>query len=66
MMKRATWTRSRAYSRQAAARSSGHKGADEALLATLTNDFAAIILDIKMPGMDGLELARLIKQRKRS
>ena len=40
--------------------------ADQALLATLQNDFAAIILDIKMPGMDGLELAQLIKQRKRS
>ena len=40
--------------------------ADEALLATLQNDFAAIVLDIKMPDMDGFELARLIKQRKRS
>jgi PAS domain S-box-containing protein len=42
------------------------QSADQALLATLQNDFAAIILDIKMPGMNGLELARLIKQRKRS
>jgi PAS domain S-box-containing protein len=42
------------------------QSADEALLATLQNDFAAIVLDIKMPGMDGLELAQLIKQRKRS
>jgi PAS domain S-box-containing protein len=41
-------------------------GADQALLAILNNDFAAIVLDIKMPGTDGLELARLIKQRKRS
>src|SRR5262245_62065853 len=40
--------------------------ADEALLAVLQNDFAAIVLDIKMPGTDGLELAKLIKQRKRS
>lgn len=40
--------------------------ANEALFAILHNEFAAIILDIKMPGTDGLELARLIKQRKRS
>ncbi len=40
--------------------------ADEALFAILQNDFAAIVLDIKMPGTDGLELAKLIKQRKRS
>ena len=42
------------------------KNADEALLALLQNEFAAIVLDIKMPGTDGLELARLIKQRKRN
>jgi signal transduction histidine kinase len=40
--------------------------ADEALFAILQNEFAAIILDIKMPGTDGLELARMIKKRKRS
>src|SRR5262245_2732128 len=40
--------------------------ADEALLALLQNAFAAIVLDIRMPGMDGLELAKLIKQRKRN
>jgi signal transduction histidine kinase len=40
--------------------------ADEALLALLRYDFAAIVLDIRMPGTDGLELARLIKQRRRS
>jgi PAS domain S-box-containing protein len=40
--------------------------ADEALIAILQNEFAAIILDIKMPGTDGLELARMIKKRKRS
>jgi PAS domain S-box-containing protein len=32
----------------------------------LRHDFAAIVLDIKMPGMSGIELAKLIKQRKRS
>jgi len=40
--------------------------ADEALLSLVRNDFAALVLDIKMPGMNGLELASLIKQRKRS
>jgi signal transduction histidine kinase/DNA-binding response OmpR family regulator len=40
--------------------------ADEALLALLRHDFAAIVLDINMPGMGGIELATLIKQRKRS
>ena len=40
--------------------------ADDALLALLRHDFAAIVLDIRMPGMSGIELARLIKQRKRS
>ncbi len=39
--------------------------ADECLLALLKDDFAVIILDIKMPDMSGLELAHLIKQRKR-
>jgi PAS domain S-box-containing protein len=40
--------------------------ADAALLALLKYDFAAIVLDIRMPGMNGIELAKLIKQRKRS
>jgi PAS domain S-box-containing protein len=40
--------------------------ADEALLCLVRNDFAALVLDIKMPGMSGIELAMLVKQRKRS
>ena len=40
--------------------------ADAALLELLERDFAAIILDIQMPGMNGLELASLIKQRRRT
>jgi signal transduction histidine kinase/DNA-binding response OmpR family regulator len=40
--------------------------ADEALLALLKGDFAAIVCDICMPGIDGIELAQMIKQRKRS
>jgi signal transduction histidine kinase len=42
------------------------RSADEALLALLDQDFAAIVLDVRMPGMTGLELAGLIKQRKRT
>jgi signal transduction histidine kinase len=42
------------------------QSANEALLALLDQEFAAIILDIKMPGMGGLELAELIKQRRRT
>jgi PAS domain S-box-containing protein len=42
------------------------QSADEALLMLLRHDFAAIVLDIQMPGMSGIELAKLIKERKRS
>jgi signal transduction histidine kinase len=42
------------------------ESADQALLSLLRHDFAAIVLDIQMPGMTGIELAKLIKQRKRS
>src|SRR5215471_12209677 len=40
--------------------------ADEALLCVVRQDFAALVLDIRMPDMNGIELAMLIKQRKRS
>ena len=40
--------------------------ADEALMALLSGEFAAIVLDIRMPGISGIELAQLIKQRKRT
>jgi CheY-like chemotaxis protein len=36
---------------------------DEALRALLSGDFAVIVLDVQMPGMDGFETARLIKAR---
>jgi signal transduction histidine kinase len=39
---------------------------DEALMALLTGEFAAIVLDIRMPGISGIELARMIKERKRT
>ncbi len=39
---------------------------DEALLALVTQEFALLILDIRMPGMTGFELAQIIKARKRT
>ncbi|WP_164014346.1 response regulator [Pyxidicoccus trucidator] len=38
----------------------------EALAALLQQDFACILLDVQMPGMDGFETARLIKGRERT
>ncbi|HVU04516.1 MAG TPA: response regulator [Polyangiaceae bacterium] len=38
----------------------------EALGQLLIQDFAVILLDVKMPSMDGLETARMIRARKRS
>jgi PAS domain S-box-containing protein len=38
----------------------------EALRHLLDQDFAAIILDVKMPGMDGFQTAEMIRSRRRS
>src|SRR5215218_5782306 len=38
----------------------------EALKQLLAQDFAVILLDVQMPGMDGFETAKLIRQRERS
>ena len=38
----------------------------DALLALLTDDYAAIVLDVQMPGMSGIELARIIQGRKKT
>ena len=39
---------------------------DEALRCVLTRDFACILLDVQMPGLNGFDTARLIKARERS
>jgi response regulator RpfG family c-di-GMP phosphodiesterase len=38
----------------------------EALKRILEEDFALILLDVRMPAMDGFETARMIKQREKS
>jgi len=38
----------------------------EALRALLQHDFAVVLLDMNMPGMDGFETARLIRLRRRN
>lgn len=42
------------------------QSAQEALLALLNHDFAVIVLDIRMPEIDGFELAQMIKKRKKN
>jgi PAS domain S-box-containing protein len=42
-----------------------HSG-DEALRKLLLHDFAVILLDVQMPGINGFETARLIKARERT
>ncbi len=38
----------------------------EALRQVLANDFAVMLLDVQMPGMNGFEVAEIIKSRERS
>jgi two-component system, sensor histidine kinase and response regulator len=38
----------------------------EALLALLARDYAAIVLDVQMPGMSGIELAQIVRSRKKT
>ncbi len=42
------------------------RSGEEALRCLLHDDFAVILMDLNMPGMDGYETATLIRQRKRS
>ena len=42
------------------------ESAEQALLALVAEEFALIVLDIHMPGMNGFELAQMIKQRKKT
>jgi signal transduction histidine kinase len=42
------------------------RSGEEALRKLLVDDFAVILLDLHMPGMDGYETAALIRQRRRN
>ena len=39
---------------------------EEALLSLMAHEFAVLVLDVRMPGMTGFELAQLIKERKKT
>ena len=42
------------------------RSGDEALRALLKDDFAVILLDVQMPGLDGFQTAELIRARERT
>lgn len=42
------------------------ESAEQALLALVVEEFALLVLDIQMPGMNGFELAQMVKQRKKT
>jgi signal transduction histidine kinase len=42
------------------------RSGDEALLALVADEFAVLVLDVRMPGMTGFELAQMIKERRKT
>jgi signal transduction histidine kinase len=39
---------------------------EQALLALMAHEFAVLVLDVRMPGMTGFELAQMVKERKKT
>ena len=39
---------------------------EEALLALMADEFAVLVLDVRMPGMSGFELAAMVKERRKT
>ncbi|MES2939674.1 MAG: response regulator [Pseudomonadota bacterium] len=39
---------------------------EQALLALMADEFAVLVLDVRMPGMTGFELAQMVKDRKKT
>jgi signal transduction histidine kinase len=39
---------------------------EEALLALMADEFALLVLDVRMPGMSGFEVAQLVKERRKT
>jgi PAS domain S-box-containing protein len=42
------------------------QSADQALRALMSDEFAVLVLDIQLPDMNGIELAQMIKERKKT
>lgn len=42
------------------------ESAEQALLALLAEEFAVLILDVRLPGLTGFELAQMIRERKKN